>query len=144
VLALPPELLAEIFFFCLPFDEDGLPIRADPDEAPLNLCAVCRQWRSIALTTPKLWSSLFLDYLLWHGPVSQALYVDLCHKWLARAQSTPLSISLDMYFPAAAANLLLDTVIGLSRQWQNIELGENLSYSLPVEGNYPLLEQLCI
>ncbi|KAJ7311500.1 hypothetical protein DFH08DRAFT_943826 [Mycena albidolilacea] len=144
VLALPPELLAEIFLFCLPFDEDGLPIRADPDEAPLNLCAVCRQWRSITLTTPKLWSSLFLDNLIRYGPVSQALYVDLCHKWLARAQSTPLLISLDMYFPAAAANLLLDTVIGLSRQWQNIELGENLSYSLPVEENYPLLEQLCI
>ncbi|KAJ6502015.1 hypothetical protein C8R45DRAFT_975108 [Mycena sanguinolenta] len=60
VLALPLELLAEIFYFCLPF-HDERPHIPDPDDAPLVLCAVCRQWGNVALTTPRLWSSICFD-----------------------------------------------------------------------------------
>jgi hypothetical protein len=55
---MPPELLADIFFFCLSFDLRVVP---RPDDAPLLLCAAFRQWRSVSLTTPKLRSSVYFD-----------------------------------------------------------------------------------
>ncbi|KAJ7311472.1 hypothetical protein DFH08DRAFT_897710 [Mycena albidolilacea] len=60
ILTLPPEILAEIFF-CRPFDEDLPLVTPHPDRAPLVLCIVCRQWRSVVLLTPKLWSSIFFE-----------------------------------------------------------------------------------
>ncbi|KAJ7685603.1 hypothetical protein DFH06DRAFT_968167, partial [Mycena polygramma] len=49
---LPHEILAEIFVHCLPdLSEDG-PFRvAEPEEAPLVLCGICRLWRDVALST---------------------------------------------------------------------------------------------
>jgi hypothetical protein len=141
ILAMPPELLAEIFFFCLPFDEAML-VDPNPDNAPLVLCAVCRQWRSIALTTPKLWSSICIDCDLW-AKSSAALHVEFCRNWISRAQSTPLMIQLYSTVPDAAVYSL--EIIGeVSQQWRNIEIGDNLSFSLPVDGKYPLLELLSI
>ncbi|KAJ7311470.1 hypothetical protein DFH08DRAFT_1087834 [Mycena albidolilacea] len=148
VLALPPEVLAEIFFFCLPFDEDLL-VTPDPGSAPLVLCAVCRQWRSVALSTPKLWSSIvFESDLVDIGistPESAALYVDFCHEWLSRARSAPLSLQLyNCAANPAAVNSLLEIISGLSQQWQNIEIGGDLPSSHPVDGKYPFLEKLNI
>ncbi|KAJ7200079.1 hypothetical protein B0H12DRAFT_1164769 [Mycena haematopus] len=146
-LALPPEILAEIFYFCLSF-HDGLPNIPDPNDAPLVLCAVCRQWRNVALTTPHLWSSICFDPELDLDPddsESGTLYVDLWRMWLSRAQSTPLSIHLDIYMPEAVSKSLLELVCGLSHQWQDIDYGETVSLlSLPIDGKYPLLEKLRI
>ncbi|KAJ7864853.1 hypothetical protein B0H14DRAFT_3443371 [Mycena olivaceomarginata] len=141
ILALPPELLADIFFFCLPFDED-LIVRPDPDDAPLVLCAVCRQWRALALTTPKLWSSVYFVWDFWEP--NAALYVDLCRNWISRARSTPLSLMLSTNASDPAVDSLLEIIGEVSQQWQNIQLGGALPFSFPFPGNgkYPLLEKL--
>ncbi|KAF8205656.1 hypothetical protein K438DRAFT_517563 [Mycena galopus ATCC 62051] len=57
VLALPLEILSEIFAYCVP-DEFITP---NLTTAPLVLCGLCRQWREVAISTPELWSSLFVD-----------------------------------------------------------------------------------
>ncbi|KIM73772.1 hypothetical protein PILCRDRAFT_54680, partial [Piloderma croceum F 1598] len=60
----PPEILSEIFIHCLEtkwfnpaYYEHLLYLRILPrlDRAPLLLGSVCRQWRAIALSTPRLW-----------------------------------------------------------------------------------------
>ncbi|KAJ6502103.1 hypothetical protein C8R45DRAFT_609698 [Mycena sanguinolenta] len=144
ILALPPEILAEIFTFCLPFDDESpLPMTPNVDEAPIVLCAVCRQWRIIALSTPQLWRSIFFEVRDYSA--SGALYVEFCRKWLSRARSAPLHLSLDTFMPGDSFRSLVELVIGLSEQWQDIELGEGIPLSsLPVNGNYPFLENLCI
>ncbi|KAF8205687.1 hypothetical protein K438DRAFT_1964103 [Mycena galopus ATCC 62051] len=129
VLALPPEILAEIFLFCL----GGRPNTPDPTEAPLLLCAVCQQWRNIASTTPQLWSSISVD-LEGDPPF------DLVCIWLSRARSTPLSLCWHVYEPLGAS---FETISALSGQWQDVELSGALA-SLPINGNYPLLEGLCV
>ncbi|KAJ7706921.1 hypothetical protein B0H17DRAFT_1125726 [Mycena rosella] len=58
VLALPPELLAEIFLHCLPDVEF---IKPDITSSPLILYGICRHFREIALSTPGLWSSLSFE-----------------------------------------------------------------------------------
>ncbi|KAF8205583.1 hypothetical protein K438DRAFT_1756949 [Mycena galopus ATCC 62051] len=58
VLALPLEILAEIFTYCLPESDFVTPTLTT---APLILCGLCRQWRAVAISTPELWSSLDLN-----------------------------------------------------------------------------------
>ncbi|KAF8968698.1 hypothetical protein BDZ97DRAFT_1654581, partial [Flammula alnicola] len=52
---LPREILEEIFICCLPSDHNAV---MSVLEAPMNLGRICSLWRSIAYTTPRLWSSL--------------------------------------------------------------------------------------
>ncbi|KAJ6502059.1 hypothetical protein C8R45DRAFT_895294 [Mycena sanguinolenta] len=139
VLALPPEILAEIFLFCLPFHRRGHPIIPNPKEAPLVLCAVCRQWRNIAQDTPYLWRSLDLG-LPHFSAAAETLHVDLCHKWLSRARSLPLSLSLHPFLPSDSFYSVLELVISRAHQWREIVLDGG--YELPVDAKYPLLEKL--
>ncbi|KAJ7167682.1 hypothetical protein C8R46DRAFT_1191760 [Mycena filopes] len=65
ILSLPVEITTEIFIWCLPtIDElredyvsrsDGEPAER---HAPLTLASCCRLWRTIALGTPSLWTTL--------------------------------------------------------------------------------------
>ncbi|KAJ7029406.1 hypothetical protein C8F04DRAFT_875506, partial [Mycena alexandri] len=50
ILTIPLEILAEIFVHCLP--ERTTP---DPKHAPQLLCQICRQFREVAMSTPRLW-----------------------------------------------------------------------------------------
>ncbi|KAJ6561860.1 hypothetical protein B0H19DRAFT_894253, partial [Mycena capillaripes] len=52
---LPADVVAEVFAACLPADRNAIMSSA---EAPLLLCHVCRAWRTLALSTPRLWASL--------------------------------------------------------------------------------------
>ncbi|KAJ7830516.1 hypothetical protein B0H14DRAFT_2201338, partial [Mycena olivaceomarginata] len=52
---LPPDIVREIFVACLPTDRNAV---MSAQEAPLLLCRICSAWRTIALSTPRLWASL--------------------------------------------------------------------------------------
>ncbi len=59
----PPEMLTEIFILCWSFyGRTGPPL--NPHAVPWKLTHVCRKWREVAITTPKIWSSIRLDF--WH------------------------------------------------------------------------------
>ncbi|KAE9397883.1 hypothetical protein BT96DRAFT_822765, partial [Gymnopus androsaceus JB14] len=92
VRQIPPETLAEIFVQCLP-TEPSYPVR-NLNEAPLIFTTVCRQWRIVAIITPRLWNSLHLF-------LPSQLSEEACSRriagatlWLQRSGSLPLSISL--------------------------------------------------
>ncbi|KAF8871500.1 hypothetical protein BD779DRAFT_460068 [Infundibulicybe gibba] len=55
ILDLPPEILREIFLHCIPPGEWG---SFSAYDAPWLLLKVCRSWRGVAFSTPKLWSVL--------------------------------------------------------------------------------------
>jgi F-box-like len=89
----PPEILSEIFLHCMetkwfnPAYYERLPRL---DRAPLLLGSVCKQWRTIALSTPKLWASFTLTI----RPKHLKFDVVLAKTWLGRAGRCPLSINL--------------------------------------------------
>ncbi|KAF8161777.1 hypothetical protein K438DRAFT_1859426 [Mycena galopus ATCC 62051] len=97
VLKLPAEITAEIFTHCLPWfihlDPDEA-IDESPDIAPRVFTRVCRTWRDIALTTPRLWSTLAMIFesippQAISNPRSVEGFID---RWLARAGQCPLSL----------------------------------------------------
>lgn len=55
---LPADVLHEIFFHCLP--SHRFPIM-DASEAPLLLTHICSSWRTIALSSPRLWAQIIIS-----------------------------------------------------------------------------------
>ncbi|KAK7048970.1 hypothetical protein R3P38DRAFT_3257526 [Favolaschia claudopus] len=82
---LPLELQSHIF---LQVSVDG---HSNPElnGLPMVLLTVSRMWRDIALSTPRLWCMLVMDYLP-RGPD----YSQICDMWLSRARTLPLSLTL--------------------------------------------------
>ncbi|KAJ7457590.1 hypothetical protein B0H11DRAFT_2062728 [Mycena galericulata] len=80
---LPPEIISDVFGLCL-----SVQVTPAPSEAPLLLGQVCRRWREIALSTPRLWNEIFL-----FDPHCPSI-CSLLEVWLSRAHDCPLHISL--------------------------------------------------
>ncbi|KAJ7161464.1 hypothetical protein C8R43DRAFT_992960 [Mycena crocata] len=146
---LPPEILSEIFYHCLPTNRDFL--IPDPDEAPLILCRICHRWREVALMTPHLWSSLCLDLdTLTESSLALAESITLYQAWISRAGRTPLSLcvqALGRIRVDESMRSLLKTVATLSAQWRNIALDveAKLAKRMLSQGmKYPLLEKFTI
>lgn len=79
---LPFEIISEIFSDCLQ-DVHTVP---DKSEVSLLLGRICKDWREVALTTPKLWSALSVHRTDRVGIVHPA------NLWLSRARGYPLII----------------------------------------------------
>lgn len=108
---LPLELMEEIFLFCLP---STTYINPDPNHAPLLLCQVCRAWRIIAISSPRLWKSVsFQEY---HSERMIGL-------WLSRAGNCPLAIAFRVpsYYELVFASKDWE-IVGRSSQWRNVAI----------------------
>ncbi|KAF7363761.1 hypothetical protein MSAN_01033900 [Mycena sanguinolenta] len=87
----PQDILQEIFLSCLP-QQHNAPI--DFDEAPLLLGRICRRWRSVAYSTPILWSSIHIPPLDPSTPPNVLLGLErLVAEWFERSATCPLSVS---------------------------------------------------
>ncbi|KAK7031033.1 hypothetical protein VNI00_013823 [Paramarasmius palmivorus] len=94
---LPRDIIAEVFLHCLPVDQ--LPT-CDASEAPLVLTTVCRSWREIAITTPRLWRAIHFilpphyEYTI-NDKVRELFHLrkEGLQLWLSRTGSVPLTIS---------------------------------------------------
>ncbi|KAJ7462150.1 hypothetical protein FB451DRAFT_1404623 [Mycena latifolia] len=119
VVELPVEITTEIFGWCLPIPETPAscvyyfphvwermpPVdhnRRLAPRAPLTFASVCRRWRDIALSTPKLWSrieyyfppDINLQYASQYFKIPVREADEIIALWLSRAGSLPLSIHL--------------------------------------------------
>jgi hypothetical protein len=118
--SLPIELQNEIFFFCMsPFP------RLSIIDAPIVLARVCSAWRSIVLSTPRLWSSFEVE-IQGSGPSGLLHDTRLMHRmkiWLERSCCSPLSIRL-VYNSVGRlsddrSTQLLTALVSQARRWRN-------------------------
>ncbi|KAJ7086281.1 hypothetical protein C8R44DRAFT_752683 [Mycena epipterygia] len=87
VLAIPNELTAKIFIYCLP---DHRRVRPLASAAPLLLAQVCRQWRDVALSTGDLWASAAFSFE--KGTHTDSNMDRILAAWFPRAAGRPLSL----------------------------------------------------
>ncbi|KAL0070014.1 hypothetical protein AAF712_002911 [Marasmius tenuissimus] len=98
---LPADIWGEIFVHCLPRNQLNVAI-CTVEEAPLLLTTICRAWREVALTTPRLWNSVHIfgtepptplqnDY---SHKARQAQVLQGIKMWLDRSGSLPLTLSI--------------------------------------------------
>ncbi|KAJ7766736.1 hypothetical protein B0H16DRAFT_371824 [Mycena metata] len=149
----PPEILGEIFIHCL---EGADPVFPCPESAPLLLCRICRRWRDVALSTPALWSSVFLDLdkLADPGCYDASSSYTVSRQWLDNARAIPLSLGLadivEGHAPNDQLKSLVAFVLSLSHQWRSLELELEAPSILAksafrdFKGAVPLLEKLSI
>ncbi|KAJ7506664.1 hypothetical protein B0H11DRAFT_2322999 [Mycena galericulata] len=143
VLTLPPEITSDIFCQCLPLREWNSTYSFDTHEAPLLLLQVCATWRSIAISTPRLWAHLHL--YIRKPPIRKGIEA-VVDEWFSRAGSSPLSFSLD----DAEDGFGPDTVGALVRRHasrlQSVALRLTKHHFIKLEGTGPfsLLEKLRI
>ncbi|KAG6849884.1 hypothetical protein H0H93_004102 [Arthromyces matolae] len=91
-LQLPPEILEQIFLFCLGPHSQAALNPPSQDSAPLLLCQICRYWRNVALSSPALWSAFHPGSYPTPNNISM---INLC---LERSKNYPLSLT----FPRAS------------------------------------------
>ncbi|KAJ7359294.1 hypothetical protein DFH08DRAFT_769191 [Mycena albidolilacea] len=115
---LPVDILREIFVACLPVDRNAV---MSAQEAPLLLGRICSAWRSIVLTTPRLWASLHasFDYI---AAKSQRKFA--VAEWLGRSAACPISLSLsDLGWDNGSLDIseLLKSLIDFGNRWRHVE-----------------------
>lgn len=122
---MPPEILADIFTCCVEARWLDIPPtiarRSDIrlDKSPCRLSSICRRWRTIAHSTPKLWTCIALVL----RPKHLKLDVVFVTAWLARSGGSPLSICLesDGAFKSDLHSLM-EIFSSCAHRWQNIRM----------------------
>ncbi|KAJ7158553.1 hypothetical protein C8R46DRAFT_1354515 [Mycena filopes] len=119
---IPPEVLGEIFFHCLPRDTF---VQPSATRAPLLLTQISSNWRSVALATPALWTSLAINLSIRSCLPNLALI----QAWLARSGSRPLSFHIaesirkDYYEEGmVTVGTVLELYAPHYQRWQRIRL----------------------
>ncbi|KAJ6598527.1 hypothetical protein B0H10DRAFT_1826383, partial [Mycena sp. CBHHK59/15] len=84
---LPDDVVWEIFEASLPSKYAVM----DGAKSPLLLCQICRPWRRLAQSTPRLWASL---HVVAGSNDEMEKMNDAVNVWIARSGSVPLSLSL--------------------------------------------------
>ncbi|KAK6984807.1 hypothetical protein R3P38DRAFT_2743704 [Favolaschia claudopus] len=154
---LPFELISKVFIHCLP--RYGR-VRPDPQLAPLLLLQICSRWRAVALATPWLWNSIFLECfresgytglsILFEDELPLAIHpiASLVDLWFSRCEGFPLSITL---LSREVGLSLPYGVIGVIQSrcswWNRLELrlaNQNLTDLFSVEGPFPLLQNVAL
>ncbi|OCB86565.1 hypothetical protein A7U60_g6461 [Sanghuangporus baumii] len=85
---LPSELISQIFEYTLP-DKPSF----SPSSSPLALTQICRQWRAIALKTPRIWGK----FLIPDWQELPANILELVRLWVSRSAETPLDIDISLF-----------------------------------------------
>ncbi|KAF5332727.1 hypothetical protein D9611_005463 [Ephemerocybe angulata] len=95
----PDEILSTIFIHCLP--------NSDIQQWPEHMCigkdypavalsGVCRRWRRVALTTPRLWSYIFVHFERCSRYDTLALSTKLLQDWTCRSRACPIFVRVEM------------------------------------------------
>ncbi|KAJ7773501.1 hypothetical protein B0H14DRAFT_340963 [Mycena olivaceomarginata] len=139
----PEDVLREIFFFCLPSQHNAL---IDSAEAPLVLGYICRHWRTIAYSTPMLWSSIHIPSDI--PPAIRPRLERAVETWLERSASCLLSISVcpPNNGPHLEHHPIIFQLSQVSRRLRSLELYGKHSRIRPLlklgSDNFPLLKHL--
>ncbi|KAJ7160057.1 hypothetical protein C8R46DRAFT_1285376 [Mycena filopes] len=122
----PPEIIQEIFLACIPTHRNCAMSSSD---APLLLGRICSSWRSISLSTPRLWTKLHFvqpNLRLPAAKIRIAQHLESAKMWLARSGQWPLSISLQVQddpqmIGGPPPPLFLAEILPLASRWKHIE-----------------------
>ncbi|KAF7363747.1 hypothetical protein MSAN_01032500 [Mycena sanguinolenta] len=144
----PYDILQEIFLSCLPSKHNAL---IDFNDAPLLLGRVCRHWRSVAYSTPLLWSSIHIPPFddLSVPPNIRLGLERVVAAWLERSASCPLSVSFfDSINRHFGSHALILQLVALSRRMRSLELSGDAELLHPLlqlgPEDVPLLKRILI
>ena len=122
-LLIPPEILTQIFFHCIPSEQFPIPSH---NEAPLLLTRISSYWRTLAINTPELWSAFHINY---KDPAED---IPATNLWLKRSTNRPLSLSLAIDFGEQNQQAILDALCRHSNRWKHVRFDFRHLYCPPM------------
>lgn len=127
----PPEVLSEIFMECLDcppwVDHDGS-IPNAPGDAPFLLTRICRHWRAVSMSTPRLWTYMFLPDLPNTRKKCKLLFSQVA-IWLSLSKSLPLSFVLRFDSDFCSRDMTARYLALLFKEihrWKSVQIGLGL------------------
>ncbi|KAJ7062626.1 hypothetical protein C8F01DRAFT_1134757 [Mycena amicta] len=90
IRCLHDDILREIFLHTLPETRNTA---FSADEGPLLVSQICRWWRNIALTTPRLWASM---HIVLPDIARIPRVVDVTKTWLERSAAVPVDFTVGL------------------------------------------------
>lgn len=137
---LSPELLQQIFAWCLPSDRNPI---MHSSEAPLLLGRVCIGWRRIVYETAELWAAIHVVIPSSENAMQSPIRCEAMKEWLDRSGECPLSISIYAHCPPGDTSSILDALIPFCRRWRSLKMEITIEWAIRlctiVSGNVPLL-----
>ncbi|KAJ7824645.1 hypothetical protein B0H13DRAFT_1658417 [Mycena leptocephala] len=113
---LPPDIVREIFVACLPTGRNAV---MSAREAPLLLCRIYSTWRTIALSTPRLWASLHVSV---EFVLSNELRMQAVTQWLQLSAACPLSLSINEDSVSPSSGIpVIQSLVAYSDRWRHVE-----------------------
>lgn len=113
---MPVELVQKIFLHCLPGDEYTRP---DHRSGPLLVSQICSSWRHVALATPRLWCSLWIQ--LSRNNVDRRL--NTMATWLSRSAACPLTLHAQVQSTGLdIVNLFFMLLDAYKQRWKDLRL----------------------
>ncbi|KAJ7072995.1 hypothetical protein C8F01DRAFT_267929 [Mycena amicta] len=132
----PDDVLRVIFLHTLPGWRNTA---LDSDEGPLLLSRVCKCWRELAHTTPRLWASMHLVVARDSAQPAADLEAQM-QFWLKRSAAVPLEISMKLSRQYLRREIVLvdpeislepsrflSTLLSAVRRWGTIQLTFSLA-----------------
>lgn len=158
---LPMEVMQEIFLRCLPRAHNAI---MHAKECPLVLTQICSHWRSIALRTPGLWTSIHVPMPTGMASkaardryASQSVEVawrraHMITEWLGRSGSRAIDITLHEGHHGGRSQevyrIILDALMPFSSRWGSLILDAHPSTLAPIAGlppsSLPLLHTITL
>ena len=162
VRRLPPDVLHEIFFHCLPTHRNPV---MKSSESPLLLTRICSSWRYIALSSPQIWSKIHIplpgdpSFSSGYGLITDEntlskrrqrfagvmrMRCDAVRTWLSRSGTCPLSLSVT--YPGYYSGLqnskddelvheMFDILLSFAGRWSDIDLSMPEDIYNKLQGN---------
>jgi len=147
----PPEIVSHIFALCLPQVPQFHDHRKIQEEwaVPFFLGAICRKWRHIAWSTPRLWTTIVVRISPRTAKQLRGSLPQLVNEWLGRTGVLPLTVQ----FSAARlekreegydevkslACLIIEILNRHSERWQNLDLDVDVdTYTQKLHGSSEL------
>ncbi|KAJ7134827.1 hypothetical protein C8R44DRAFT_771565 [Mycena epipterygia] len=160
---LPLDIIQEIFTACIPTHRNCV---MSANEAPVLLGRICSSWRTISLSTPRLWARLHVVEPTRPYGIASSLFekkrtqrLETMKTWLGRSSQCPLSISLESERtenpPAtppldapSPPNLFLQALVALAPRWEHISFAITIAaletlFDL-TEAHVPLLKSVAL
>ncbi|KAJ8075527.1 hypothetical protein PM082_021157 [Marasmius tenuissimus] len=143
---LPSELLLAIFGHCCEvnvIDDQTMP-------PAMALTMVCGRWREIALSSPRLWSSISLDLRNFrdHSAHRRIAHIDLTISFLERSKMAPLKVRIHLPPDHTREGLypedILEIIEEQSGRWEELEVFGSEFYAASQAGDIdlPILRHL--
>ncbi len=118
IRSVPEDIVREIFLTCLDTDEREIKDSLDGRSPPLVLSKVCRNWRSVAVSTSQLWSSLSLHFDQYRDAKA---CLHLLQIYLLRSGTQDIILSLQST-EALSNNHVIPVLLSSAPRWVDIRI----------------------